>query len=66
MSAGSSDGPGREYTLPEIQTNFLLPSLSLLTSLDSRDIRELNNNNHVSGGDTLATYDLISVSYIKF
>ena len=67
-SSGHAEGSARHYTLPailNIQTNFLVPALSLVTreldSLESRDIRELSILDP-GAGDTLATYDLFSVS----
>ena len=74
LSPGHAQGSARHYTLPailNIQTNFLVPALSLVTrelgSLESRDIREVSILDP-GAGDTVATYDLFSVSgkYITF
>lgn len=68
--SGHAQGSARHYTLPailNIQTNFLVPALSLVTrelgSLESRDIREVSILDP-GAGDTVATYDLFSVSGI--
>lgn len=70
LSPGHAQGSARHYTLPailNIQTNFLVPALSLVTrelgSLESRDIREVSILDP-GAGDTVATYDLFSVSGI--
>ena len=74
LSPGHAQGSARHYTLPailNIQTNFLVPALSLVTrelgSLESRDMREVSILDP-GAGDTVATYDLFSVSgkYITF
>ena len=69
LSPGYSQGSARHYTLPaihNIQTNFLLPALSLVKKelgiRETSDIRELTILDPGSG-DTVATFDLFSVSY---
>ena len=71
MSSGHSQGSARHYTLPaihNIQTNFLIPALSLvkreLGVRETSDIREVTILDPGSG-DTVATYDLYSVSELS-